>query len=112
MKSNHLSLQEQISEAFLVLIIGFIMFLFFLKVVLTYHCPECPLACRATVTIDTKALCQRTGALHRGFVFQTNKRSAQLVTGHKDLLVFLRTTKKLLKFPPLHGFVVPLVNNC
>lgn len=43
---------------------------------------------RAAVTIDTKALCQRTAAQHRGFVFPTNKRSAQLVTGHKDLLVF------------------------
>lgn len=45
------------------------------------------------MTIDTKALCQRTAAQHRGFVFHTNKRSAQLVTGHKDLLVFLRATK-------------------
>lgn len=45
------------------------------------------------MTIDTKALGQRTAAQHRGFVFHTNKRSAQLVTGHKDLLVFLRATK-------------------
>lgn len=62
----------------------------FLSVVSLTSChSERPLARCALVTKDTEALCQRPAAQHRGFVFQTNKSSTPLVTGHKDLLVVL-----------------------
>lgn len=46
----------------------------------------------AAVTIAAEALCQRVAAQHVGFIFQTDKRSAQLAQ-HGYLLDFLRPNK-------------------